>query len=98
MSDEEREYLWKHFAFSAEQRPKAFNFFVVFSGFANGGILAAFNRNSQPAVFVALGSFVCLLSTIFARPMLRCVCSRCCKRHPGSSRGSAQARPGRRRR
>jgi hypothetical protein len=57
MSDEEREYLWKHFAFSAEQRPKAFNFFVVFSGFANGGILAAFNRNSQPAVFVALGSF-----------------------------------------
>ena len=24
MSDEEREHLWKHFAFNAEQRPKAF--------------------------------------------------------------------------
>jgi hypothetical protein len=29
MSDDEREYLWKHFAFNAEQRLKAFHFFVV---------------------------------------------------------------------
>jgi hypothetical protein len=47
MSDDEREYLWKHFAFNAEQRLRAFHFFVVFSGFANGGILAAFDKNSQ---------------------------------------------------
>ena len=65
LSDEEREYLWKHFAFNAEQRLKAFNFFVVFSGFANGGILAAYNANSPPAVFVTLGSILCLLSIIF---------------------------------
>jgi hypothetical protein len=65
MSDDEREYLWKHFAFNAEQRLRAFHFFVVFSGFANGGILVAFDKNSQPMVFVALGGFICLISIIF---------------------------------
>jgi hypothetical protein len=64
MSDE-RDYLWKHFAFNAEQRLKAFHFFVIFSGFANGGILTASNGTSPPAVFLFLGFFVCLLCVVF---------------------------------
>jgi hypothetical protein len=64
--DDERDYLWKHFAFNAEQRLKAFHFFVIFSGFANGGILTTFaNENSHPAVFFLLGLFVGLLSIVF---------------------------------
>jgi hypothetical protein len=63
--DDERDYLWKHFAFNAEQRLKAFRFFVIFSGFANGGILTAFNGNSHSAVFLFLGLFVCVLSMVF---------------------------------
>jgi hypothetical protein len=31
MDSDEQTYLWQHFAFNAEQRLKAFNFFVVFS-------------------------------------------------------------------
>ena len=65
MSADERDYLWKHFAFNAEQRLKAFHFFVILSGFANGGILTAFNGSSHPAVFFLLGLFVCLLSIVF---------------------------------
>ena len=47
MSGDERDYLWKHFEFNAEQRLKAFNFFVVFFGFANGGIFAALPANAR---------------------------------------------------
>jgi hypothetical protein len=66
MSDDPQDYLWKHFAFNAEQRLKAFHFFVIFSGFASGGILTTFaNENSHPAVSCFLGFFVCLLSVIF---------------------------------
>jgi hypothetical protein len=31
VNKDEVDYLWKHFLFNAEQRLKAFNFFVVFS-------------------------------------------------------------------
>jgi hypothetical protein len=36
MGDDEKDYLWKHFAFNAEQRLKAFNFYVLFTIFTNG--------------------------------------------------------------
>ena len=36
---DEKNYLWEHFVFNAEQRLKAFNFFVVFSRSANGAYL-----------------------------------------------------------
>jgi hypothetical protein len=55
----------KHFEFNAEQRLKAFNFFVVFFGFANGGIFTAVGKDSHPVVFLLLGFFVCLLSVVF---------------------------------
>ncbi|MCE9658424.1 MAG: hypothetical protein K8R60_07685 [Burkholderiales bacterium] len=66
MDTEERDYLWHHFAFNAEQRLKAFNFFVVFSVFANGGVFAAAEKSSHGAVFVLIGGFVAALSVVFA--------------------------------
>ena len=66
MNTEERDYLWHHFAFNAEQRLKAFNFFVVFAVFANGGVFAAVERSSHGAVFVLIGGFVAALSIVFA--------------------------------
>lgn len=34
-------YLWEHWKFNAEQRLKAFNFYVALSIFANGMVFAA---------------------------------------------------------
>jgi hypothetical protein len=74
MGDHERDYLWNHFAFNAEQRLKAFNFYVLFTIFTNGGFFAAIEKSFHPAIFVLLGVFVCLLSFVFgmidARSML----------------------------
>ena len=58
METEERSYLWQHFVFNAEQRLKAFNFFVVFSVFANGGVFAAADRSSHGVVFLLIGGFI----------------------------------------
>jgi hypothetical protein len=66
MDTEERDYLWQHFVFNAEQRLKAFNFFVVFSVFANGGLFAAVEKSSHGFVFVLIGGFILVLSMVFA--------------------------------
>ena len=66
MDKEARDYLWQHFAFNAEQRLKAFNFFVVFSVFANGGVFAAAEKSSHGAVFILIGGFIVILSLVFA--------------------------------
>jgi hypothetical protein len=65
IGDDEKDYLWKHFVFNADQRLKAFNFYVLFTIFTNGGFFAAIEKSFQPFVFIALGLFVCLLSFIF---------------------------------
>jgi hypothetical protein len=65
MDTEERDYLWQHFAFNAEQRLKAFNFFVIFSVFANGGVFAAAEKSAHGAMFVLIGGFVTALSAVF---------------------------------
>jgi len=62
---DERDYLWNHFVFNAEQGLKAFNFFVVFSVFANGGVFAAVDKDAHGAVFVLIGGFVVVLSAVF---------------------------------
>ena len=62
---EYNKYLWNHFSFNAEQRLKAFNFFVVFSVFANGGVFAAFEKEAHPAIISMLGAFVLFLSVVF---------------------------------
>ena len=63
--EQEYEYLWRHFAFNAEQRLKAFNFFVVLAVFANGGVFTALETNAHPAILVLLGGFVCVLAAVF---------------------------------
>lgn len=59
-------YLWEHWKFNAEQRLKAFNFYVALSIFANGLIFAAFEKATHVAVLLLLGGFVCLLAIVFA--------------------------------
>jgi hypothetical protein len=64
-TSEESHYLWQHFVFNAEQRLKAFNFFVIFSVFANGGVFAAVEKELHGAVFLLIGGFVVVLSVVF---------------------------------
>ena len=66
MDTEERDYLWNHFVFNAEQRLKAFNFFVVFSVFADGGVFASVEKSANAPVFVLIGGFIVVLSVVFA--------------------------------
>ncbi|MDI1257912.1 hypothetical protein [Aquabacterium sp.] len=61
MSANEENYLWEHWKFNADQRLKAFNFFVVFSIFANGGVFTAFDKTTHPIVLILLGGFVVFL-------------------------------------
>ena len=65
MNIEEKKYLWQHFVFNAEQRLKAFNFFVVLSVFANGGVFAAVEKNLHGALFLLIGGFISFLSVVF---------------------------------
>jgi hypothetical protein len=65
LAHQEYEYLWRHFAFNAEQRLKAFNFFVVFSVFANGGVFTALQKDADPLVLILIGGFVCALAAVF---------------------------------
>lgn len=72
MGTGEDSYLWEHWKFNADQRLKAFNFFVAFSIFANGGVFTAFDRSTHPIVLILLGGFVIFLSMIFAMVDSRC--------------------------
>lgn len=65
-SEQEKNYLWDHFKFNADQRLKAFNFFVVLSVFANGGLFAAFDKNYRPELIAVIGLFVVLLALTFS--------------------------------
>jgi hypothetical protein len=65
LEQQEKDYLWDHFKFNAEQRLKAFNFFVVFSVFADGGVFAAIEKRADAAVFILVGGFICLLAATF---------------------------------
>ena len=61
----EIDYLWEHWKFNADQRLKAFNFFVIFSVFANGGLFSAIEKCVYPFLLVLIGTFVCLLAFVF---------------------------------
>jgi len=67
----EWEYLWDHFKFNAEQRLKAFNFFVLLSIFANGGVFTAIEKNFHPLIILFLGVFIIGLSVVFLLVDLR---------------------------
>jgi hypothetical protein len=61
----EIQYLWDHWKFNADQRIKAFNFFVVFSVFADGGVFTAVERCVHPIVLVVIAVFVMAFSVAF---------------------------------
>lgn len=65
MSAEERNYLWRHFAANVDQRLKAFSFFVVLSVFANGGVLAIFDKGMHPVALLLAGGFIAVLAAVF---------------------------------
>ena len=58
--------VWEHFRFNAEQRLKSFNFFVLLSIFANGGVFTAIQYHVASFVLVLLGLFLALLAAVFA--------------------------------
>lgn len=62
---EGKDLVWDHFKFNAEQRLRGFNFFVLLSIFANGGVFAALEKGLNPRLLVVLGSFICLLAIVF---------------------------------
>ena len=59
------ELVWDHFKFNAEQRLKAFNFFLLLSIFANGGVITALDKRLSPILLVIIGAFLALLSVVF---------------------------------
>ncbi|SHF75438.1 hypothetical protein SAMN04487965_2620 [Microbulbifer donghaiensis] len=61
----EHQYLCEHYRFNAEQRLKGFNFFVVLSMFAEGGIFTAVEKGFHPLILALLGGFVVILCAVF---------------------------------
>lgn len=57
--------VWDHFKFNAEQRLKGFNFFVLLSIFADGGVFTALQKELASGLVMILGLFVALLSVVF---------------------------------
>jgi hypothetical protein len=43
-----RDLVWEHFKFNAEQRLRSFNFFVLLSIFADGGVFTALEKGFNP--------------------------------------------------
>lgn len=68
---EQYEYLWEHFKFNATQRLQAFNFFVVFSVFADGGVFSASEKKLDDVWFILIGIFIAVLSLVFGLIDLR---------------------------
>lgn len=65
ITEEERDHLWDHFKFNADQRIKAFNFFVILSVFVNGGLFNAYDKNLGPLITGGIGLFIIILALIF---------------------------------
>lgn len=62
---EGRDLVWEHFKFNAEQRLRSFNFFVLLSIFADGGVFTAIEKSFSPKLVVLLGLFTVLLAVVF---------------------------------
>lgn len=61
----ESQFIWEHFKFNADQRLKSFNFFVLLSIFADGGVFTALQKSMAPQVLTLMGAFICLLAIVF---------------------------------
>lgn len=60
-----QDLIWDHFKFNADQRLKAFNFFLLLSIFADGGIITALERRLGSVLLIIIGLFLILLSLLF---------------------------------
>lgn len=65
LNEVHKDYLWNHFHMNAGQRIQTFNFFVVFSVFANGGVFNAFEKAYHPVALILIGGFVVIISAVF---------------------------------
>ena len=61
-----RELVWDHFKFNAEQRLRGFNFFVLLSIFANGGVFTALEKGLNPKLLILLGLFITIFAIVFS--------------------------------
>lgn len=59
------DFAWEHFKLNAEQRLKSFNFFLLLSIFANGGLFTAMQNRAVSPIPEFLGLFVALLAVVF---------------------------------
>jgi hypothetical protein len=59
------QFIWEHFKFNAEQRLKGFNFFVLLSIFANGGVFTAIEKQLHFFLLLLLGLFIVILALVF---------------------------------
>lgn len=62
---EEGQFIWEHFKLNAEQRLKGFNFFVLLSIFADGGVFAAIEKGLNSYLLFILGIFIIVLAIVF---------------------------------
>ncbi|KAA0068728.1 hypothetical protein [Rhodanobacter sp. T12-5] len=60
-----RDLVWDHFKFNAEQRLRGFNFFVLLSIFADGGVFTALEKGLNPKLLLLLGVFIVVLAFVF---------------------------------
>ena len=60
-----KDLVWDHFKFNAEQRLKSFNFFLLLSIFANGGVFTAIQNKVASPILGLLGLFLVLLAVVF---------------------------------
>jgi hypothetical protein len=63
--EQQKNYLWEHFKFNADQRLKAFHFYVLLSVFADGGVYAIVEKGREHAWHLPLGLFLMLLALVF---------------------------------
>jgi hypothetical protein len=69
--NETRDYAWKYFALHADQRLRAFNFYLVIVAVILGGLLAYLKDARTPAYVCQVGLLLAVFSYIFWKMDLR---------------------------
>jgi len=59
------QFVWDHFKLNAEQRLKSFNFFVLLSMFADGGVFTALEKGLTPSLLALLGGAITVFGIVF---------------------------------
>jgi len=59
------QFIWEHFKLNTESRLRGFNFFILLSIFADGGVFTALEKSFNPKLLILLGVFTALLAFVF---------------------------------